>query len=234
MKLKNIDFEMCKKYLPFIIVGMCLLLFGGIYFVQASSIPNGKESNENVILKPEVDIDEVTNDTAQNVLVDIKGAVLYPGVYQLLVGSSVQDAIDMAGGLLENANTNVINLSKRVFDEMVIIIYTNEEIDAYKNEPDIETQFIYIEIPCECPDSMNDACINNDSASDDFSSEFLISINKASKEELMTLNGIGASKAEAIIQYRLENGNFKTIEDIMNVSGIGESAFEKIKNSITV
>ena len=140
----------------------------------------------------------------------------------------------MAGGLLENANTDVVNLSKRVFDEMVIIIYTNEEIDNYKAEPDVETEFIYIEIPCECPDSMNDACINKDSVLGDSTNQSLISINTATKDELMNLNGIGASKAEAIIRYREENGSFKTIEDIMNVSGIGELAFEKIKDSITV
>ena len=95
----------------------------------------------------------------EKVLVDVKGAVVNPGVYQLSVGCSVQDAIYMAGGLLDNSNTNTINLSKRVFDQMVIIVYTNEQINEYKKEPEVVTEFVYIETPCDCPDNMNDACI---------------------------------------------------------------------------
>ena len=139
----------------------------------------------------------------------------------------------MAGGLLESANTNVINLSKRVVDEMVIIVYTNEEIENYQKDSEVITEFVYIEIPCECPDTMNDACITEKEEIKNEENE-LVSINTASKDELMTLSGIGESKANSIIEYREEHGIFEAIEDIMNVSGIGESAFEKIKNQITV
>ncbi len=114
---------------------------------------------------------------------------------------------------------------------MVIIIYTNEQIEVY-NKEEIITEFIYIETPCECPDEMNDACINSSNTNE--STQSKISINIATKEELMTLTGVGESKAEAIIKYRDENGSFKDITEIKNVSGIGESAFEKIKDNITV
>lgn len=239
MNIMKIDFCKYKKYLPIGLIVLVFLVFGGVYLVHASSMPE-EDKTEEVITKEEIEIPEVTDDISlEKVLVDVKGAVVYPGVYSLSVGCSVQDAINMAGGLLEDANTKVINLSKRVFDEMVIIVYTNEQVDEYKKEPNVITEFVYIELPCECPDNMNDACIDMDTKTDDNTNENannskLISINTATKEQLMTLSGIGASKAEAIIKYREENGNFSNIEDIMNVSGIGESAFEKIKDNITI
>lgn len=234
MKLENINWQQHKKQILISIIIVLFVLFGGIYLVHASSVP--EESTKPEIIEKEITLDKETpsNDiNNEKVLVDVKGAVANPGVYQLSVGCSVQDAISMAGGLLENANTKVINLSKRVFDEMVIIIYTNEEIEAYQKAEEIITEFVYVEIPCECPDAMNDACIiENEEQKNEENS--LVCINTASKEELMTLSGIGESKANTIIAYRKEHGEFKEIEDIMNVSGIGESAFEKIKNQITV
>lgn len=230
MDFEIIDWKKHKKHIIVGIILLILVLFGGIYLVHASSVP--KEENGIPIVKQESKVDQESVSIDEKFLVDVKGAVANPGVYQLSKGCSVQDAIHMAGGLLDNSNTSTINLSKRIFDEMVIIVYTNEQIDEYKKDPEIITEFIYVEIPCECPDNMNDACIKekNEISAD----SNLISINTATKEQLMTLSGIGESKAKAIISYRDKNGNFKTIEDIMNVSGIGESAFEKIKNQITI
>jgi len=230
MILDKIDFDKYKKYIPIIIIFLILMLFGGIYLVHASSMPSNDDSEE--IIEEKTPIVDPIIVEEEKVLVDVKGAVLFPGVYQLSLGCSVQDAINMAGGLLESANTKVINLSKRVFDEMVIIVYTNSEVEAYKNEPEVITEYVYVEIPCECPDNLNDACIEE--KEDITKDEKLVSINIATKDELMTLSGIGESKAEAIIKYREENGKFLVIEEIMNVSGIGESAFEKIKDNITI
>lgn len=231
MKLENIEWQKYKKQLILGITIILLVLFGGIYLVHASSIPKEEEEVKTIetgeITKKEIDSNE------EKIIVDVKGAIVNPGVYQLSIGCSVQDAINMAGGLLENANTNVINLSKRLVDEMVIIVYTNEEIQAYQKETEIITEFVYIEIPCECPDTMNDACITEKEEIKNEESK-LVSINTATKQELMALSGIGESKASTIIKYREEHGEFKTIEDIMNVSGIGEAAFEKIKDQITV
>ena len=236
MKFRGIDWIKYKTHI--IITGIVLLLliiFGGMYFVHASSKPEEGES----ISVPKKEVEQIETEATVNetVLVDIKGAVVNPGVYQMNVGCSVQDVIYMAGGLLDTANTSVINLSKRVFDEMVIIIYTNEEIEATRTE-DVVTEFVYIEVPCECPDQMNDACVTpkeevkkpNDATEE----KSLISINKGTKEELMTLTGIGEAKAQAIISYRTDHGDFLDIADIMKVSGIGEAAFEKIKNQITL
>lgn len=226
----NINFKKYKKIIIISLVLLIVILSTGIYLVHASSIPEENvEINE--LEKEDVIIEEKQEVIADKILIDIKGAVVNPGVYQLSIGCSVMDAINMAGGLLENANTNTINLSKRLVDEMVIIIYTNEQIENYNKEK-VMTEFVYVEIPCVCPDTINNACIENNNTIDVKKDK--ISINTATKEELMTLSGIGASKAEEIIKYREANGNFKDIAEIKNVSGIGESAFDKIKDNITI
>ena len=167
-------------------------------------------------------------DSGDTVFVDIKGAVNNPGVYELDTGSRVIDAIILAGDLREDADTSIINLSKELKDGMFIIVYTKEEISTYKDKI-IPSKTIIKEIENKiiCPDTSNDACI-----SDNDKQTGLININTASIEELTTLPGIGESKAKKIIEYR-EETPFETIEDIKNVSGIGDSAFDKIKNNIT-
>lgn len=189
-------------------------------------------NKENIIIdKVDVSIDtDLDIESIQNNLlykVDIKGEVKKPGVYELEKDSRVIDVINKAGGLTSNADTKVTNLSKIIFDEMVIIIYSKEEVKNFsetkKNENIINN---------ECNSIPNDSCITNDNTKEENAFN-KISINTATKEELMTISGIGESKAIAIIEYRQDN-LFKTIEDIMNVSGIGESLFEKIKDYIKI
>ncbi|HHT38346.1 MAG TPA: hypothetical protein GXZ95_02890 [Mollicutes bacterium] len=165
--------------------------------------------------------------------VDIKGAVVNPNVYKVVDGSRIIDVINMAGGLKEGADTSVLNLSKKVNDEMLIIIYTAAEISEIKEGKKTITEVIkYIEKECFCPDpEINGAC-NNQGETKDNSQK--ININTATLQELMTLSGIGESKAQSIIDYRLSNGNFTSIDDIKNVTGIGESLFDKIKNNLTI
>lgn len=170
--------------------------------------------------------------SSDTVYVDIKGAVNNPGVYEMKKGSRVIDVIIKAGDLTENADTSILNLSKTVTDEMYIIVYTKEEIFAYKDKIIPSKKIIKeIEEKIICPDTDNDACItNNDKVSNVVNG--LVNINTASLEELQTVQGIGETKAKKIIEYR-ENNKFESIEDIKNVSGIGESTYEKIKDYIT-
>lgn len=151
------------------------------------------------------------------------------------------DAINLAGGLAENADTININLSKKLTDEMYIVIYTKEEIYNYKKNNEESKEVKCASFECICPDVNNNACItnnsNNEQKEDKNENQAIngkVSINTATKEELMTLTGIGEAKADAIISYRNENGLFENIEDIKNVSGIGDSIFEKIKDNITL
>ncbi len=164
--------------------------------------------------------------------VDIKGQVNNPGIYSLKEGSRVIDVIEASGGLTENANTTIINLSKKIEDEMVIIIYSNEEVNSFAKTKEVEKQVIEKCIKKDENSLQNDACINQSNEQSNTDNN-LININTATQEELMTLSGIGESKAKDIITYRSENA-FTSIEDIKNVPGIGESLFAKIKENITV
>ena len=162
--------------------------------------------------------------------VDIKGSVKTPGVYTVKEGTIINEVIELAGGLKKGATTKNINLSKKITDEMVIYIYTETELK--KKDP------IIIE-ECTVKTEYIDTCdktsiiTTEDNKTNTEVSNSMININTASKEELMTLSGIGESKAIAIIEYR-NNNPFKNIEDIKNVSGIGEAAYQKIKDSITI
>lgn len=214
----------------FILVLILLISIITLYF----------NNTKTVLASPEEK--EIVEEVLKKIRVDIKGAVTNPGVYELDENSRIMEVINMAGGLIEGANTSLINLSKKIVDEMVIIIYTNEEIENYKQskiktEYIYETEYVYIEVD-SCPDKVNQACINEykepEEANDEQSISNKININTASIDSLTTLSGIGNSKAQAIIDYRNQNGNFKDISELSNVTGIGNSIIEKIKDNITI
>lgn len=231
--------EIIKSYYKYIIVCIVIITLLGIsYLFYYNSNKEVKE--EPIILKKKEDTKEKEETKIENkkyIYVDIKGAVSNPNVYMIEEGKRVIDAINIAGGILENADTSILNLSKKLNDEMCIIIYTIEEIDQYRKQG-LETKEITKKLEEDLlqVNDYNDAQIkeNKTVTSSNNSANEKISINNATKEELLTLNGIGESKADAIIKYREENGKFKTIEDIKNISGIGDALFEKIKNNITV
>ena len=211
-----------KKYLfnIIIIILFCLLSYFVIYRINNL---NKKIDNKVVLNKQEKE--ENKNDSVEYVIVDIKGEVTTPGVYELIKGSRVIDVINEAQGLTSNANTRYINLSKILEDGDAIVIYSNDEIE--------KEELIEVTTPCVCED-VNSACIENNTNKENNQTSEKININTATQEELTSLSGIGESKAKSIIKYREENGNFKSIEDIMKVSGISENLFAKIKENITV
>ena len=175
-----------------------------------------------------------------NVYVDIKGAIKNPGVYEIEENKKVIDVVTLAGGLTDQADTSMVNLAKKVTNEMVIIIYTIEEVKKASTKDSIAK---IVDKQCICPQISNDACLNQESTKTESTTDNSttnntdnekININNATLEDLQTLSGIGESKAKAIIEYREENGVFEKVEDIMEVPGIGESLYEKIKDNITV
>lgn len=161
----------------------------------------------------------------RSIKVDIKGAVINSGVYELKEDSRIIDVIIKSGGLKEEADTSSINLSKKVFDEMVIIIPKKEQVnEEIKNDAIIgDEQNKENEIDSEIKE--------NDGIKTEDKEPNKISLNNATKEQLMTLPSIGESKALAIIEYR-QNKKFDNIEQIKEVSGIGNSLYEKIKEYI--
>ena len=206
-----------------------MLIIFYIVFVKVNLKSKEKNLVDNQVVINEVEKVEV--DLKDDlVYVDIKGAVKKPGVYKINSDKKIIDVITIAGGLMENANTDNINLSKKVTDEMVIIIYTDEEV---KNSNIVDTVIKVIDKECVCPNIQNDGCINTEINDSITNVNKTININTATLEELMSINGLGEAKAKAIIKYREENGYFKIIDDLLNVSGIGEALFEKIKEYIT-
>ncbi len=203
------------------------------------------ECTQNDIL---TNVSEKEEDITDKIYVDVKGSVKNPGVYELTNESIINDVIKLAGGFTKNAYKNNINLSKKVTNELVIYVYSKSEYQKLNVvEPEISECVCSTYDISECisngnsmivADSNSSSSSNNENSNDvklekNDNTNKLININTASLEELMTLNGIGESKAKAIIEYRTKS-KFQTIEDIKNISGIGDKAFEKIKDYITV
>ena len=149
----------------------------------------------------------------------VSGEVNDPGVYVVEPEMIVEDVIRLAGGFTDKADRNLVNLALRVRDELQVVVPTVGETVALPTVPP--------EIPRNVTDEDDDAAATPTIPA-------IININTASLEELDTLPGIGPSTAQNIIDYRTQNGPFAQIEDIMNVSGIGEGRFNDIKDLITV
>lgn len=191
---------------------------------------------------------------------DIKGNVKNPGVYEIKDNYTINDIIKASGGLKDNSYTNNINLSKKVTDEMVIYINSNEEINNIKKLNNCNCDPIITYKECK-PNTITSTRTRTsttqvknitETTSTKVTSKRtsnkttttiktttksitkIININECTYEDLLEINGLGPSKAEKIIEYRNTNGKFTKIEDIMNVKGIGESLFEKIKDFIKV
>ncbi len=211
-----------------------ILLIGCIYFFYQSKDDTEVKTNALSMVSEDSDNSKDIEDTEiKNFYVEIKGAVSKPGVYEVNSNNIVNDVIIRAGGFNEDAYTDNINLSKKLTSELVIYVYTQSEY-ASKNNPQDNTI-------CNCPSYDISDCLDSyksEISSDDDNSNKdvneIININTASKEELMMLNGIGSIKADDIINYRNINGNFNSIEEIKNVSGISDAIFNKIKDYITV
>ncbi len=241
--MKKIDDSLIIKVLIGIVIFLLLVIIALLVYVE----PCDEEINDNsniATIDNNKNEENFKDNVNTKVRVDIKGAVKKSGVYEVDIDACINDVLKLAGGLKSNASTKYINLSKKVSDEMVITIYTNNEVKKMENSE------IKINDECICPDIDIKECDNSsvivsngdysstkDDVIDNDSEEKVtkkISINNASKEELLQLSGIGESKALAIIEYRSKNNGFKKIEDILNVSGIGEALYNKIKDDITL
>jgi len=226
-----------KKYIVILIslfVAICSLAFS-FYYVYSNRCSECEVCETISILEEDIEEDNNESETINTIKVDVKGAVKTAKVYELPEGSIVSDAIILAGGINSNGTLENINLSKKLNDEMVIYVFTKEELEKKRSENEI-----VCEVPeCKCETIIINECIDDDlngsnNESSGTGNSKKVSINTASLEELLTLDGIGESKAKSIIEYREQNGKFHKIEDIMNVSGIAEEAFEKIKDYITL
>ena len=188
-----------------VIGGVLLLLVGvgGLLPKKEEAVEESEAVVEMTVLAEKTEV-STTQETV--IFVDIKGAVKNPGVYQMKVGDRVKDALDAAGGLTAEADSQKVNLAQRVEDQMVIVVPKVGEEGA--------------------------AAIPAGATSKEAAKEGKVNINTATVEELKTLKGVGEKKAEAIIEYRKKNGSFKTKEDLMKVRGIGKKLFDSFQERI--
>ncbi|MBI6070220.1 ComEA family DNA-binding protein [Clostridium perfringens] len=188
-----------------------------------------KEESNNIKEEKDSDIEsekegKKTSLSEEKIIVEIKGEVKKPNVYELKNGSRIYELIEEAGGPTDEADLSNINRALYLSDGQCIVI---KNINDVESEEANLNESLNAEVTNSIPtNSSGDKGEKNESSS--------ININTASKETLMTLNGIGESKAQAIIDYRDEIGGFKSVDDITNVSGIGEKTLEKIKDKISI
>ncbi|MGE8206177.1 helix-hairpin-helix domain-containing protein [Heyndrickxia sp. NPDC080065] len=194
-----------------IAVGVLLIV---IFFVFERSKENDFTSDNLELSMPNESkdfIEKAENEGGSDkklIIVDVKGEVVNPGIYEARPGDRIQDLITSAGGFQKRADQTQVNLAQKVKDEMVIYV---PKIGEQTNNSTTSSSTI------------------------NFSNEQeKVNINTAGSEELQTISGIGPSKAAAIIEYREQKGLFGKIEDIKNVTGIGDKTFEKLKELITV
>lgn len=215
------DNKNCTKRCFFVVLCSVMLLCGCgadgsddeiVMRFSAQEEPDTGQFGENMTCVSENSDDTALNVTnmsenSQKLFVHVCGAVANPGVYQMEPGSRLYEAVEMAGGLTDEADETCLNMARQLSDGEQVLILTKEETAA---------------IPRTTADSQGTQTPG------------LVNINTATMAELTTVSGIGESRAQAIIAYREANGSFRCIEDIKKVDGIKDGLFSKIKDQITV
>ena len=214
--------NLTKKQKVVVLVIAIVVAIGMIYFIyNKNQITDDVNLENDILVSENVAKEKSLNTTEENeVIIHIIGSVKNPGIVRLKEGSRIEDAIEAAGGLTENADISRVNLAYVVDDGTKIKIPSSQEEDIGDEE-------------IIGSGSGENIIIEENTTSSNKSSQ-TININKATETELQTLPGIGASLASRIIEYRSQNGKFGSIEEIKNVNGIGDSKFENIKDLISV
>ena len=208
--------EFLNKYKFFIIIGICLL---GFLIIFSSFVSNAnsdddafKKYNKKTEIKEDNNYKENEEKEEKEIAVYIGGAVEKPNVYKLVEGSRIQDLVKVAGGFLDTAESKDINLAQKLNDEDYIYVQSVGE-----NEVDITNNII---------GSESNSSVRKDGR---------ININKATVEELKSIDGIGEVRASKIVEYREENGPYKNIDQLKTIGArIGDKTFETIKDKVYV
>lgn len=253
-------FSKKKKIILGIIIGAIVLILS--YYIYAKEnddlvVSYNNEINEtsNTIIKENTnDVEDTQTNEKNTIVVHICGSVNKEGIVELKENSRISDAVAKAEGLKEDADISSINLAYVLEDGMRIYIPSKNDKEIYDNagnntnikenindssiiinnkKDDQTSKYVTKESGILSNENSNNNAINTDNSSNNATNE-KVNINNATQTQLETLPGIGPSTALKIINYRNENGKFKNIEDIKNVSGIGDGKFSKIKDLITV
>lgn len=209
--------EKIKEYKIIVICTGLGLLVGGFFLLKPAPQIPVKETNlqaevaavsKDSLTEKEVKKEEKEEPVEQDLItVDVKGAVKSPGIYDLPVGSRVNDAVQKAGGLTEQADSKSLNLAQKVNDEALVYVPTKGEEASQQS---------------------------GSGATSSTSKEKKVNLNKASLEELKQVKGLGGKRAQDIIDHREANGKFKSVDELKKVSGIGAKTIEKLKDYVTV
>ncbi|WP_226566805.1 helix-hairpin-helix domain-containing protein [Bacillus stratosphericus] len=201
-----------KKYSLYIIAGLMIMVTIILFFLvgkgQNSTEPSVLKENKERKLTLEEKQDNVGNEPS-SIVVEVKGAVRKPGVYMFQSDARVEEAIKRAGGFTSKADTFEINQAAKLEDSMMIYVRKQGEADTQRQT------------------AATDTSSGNEKSQG-------VNINQADATELQTINGIGPAKAEAIITYREEHGEFQQIEDLRNIPGFGDKTVERLKSQLTV
>ena len=209
--------EKIKEYKIIVICTGLGLLVGGFFLLKPAPQTAVKETNLQAEVaavskdsSTEKEVKEEKEEPVEQdlITVDVKGAVKAPGIYDLPVGSRVNDAVQKAGGLTEQADSKSLNLAQKVSDEALVYVPTKGEEAASQQTASGTTS------------SRN--------------KEKKVNLNKASLEELKQVKGLGGKRAQDIIVHRETNGKFKSVDELKKVSGIGAKTIEKLKDYVTV
>ena len=195
--------------------GIIVFVIG--YYIYSNTSSNSYEQLEEISVEQTTETVQNVENTEEEIVVHIAGQIKNPGIVRTTEGARVADIIDKAGGLTELADISNVNLAYIIEDGQKITIPSKTD----------ETNKEYIS-------SENGEGIIGLDSQETTTQNKIININKATKEELQQLQGIGESTATKIIEYRNQNGDFKQIEDLKNVPGIGDAKFEAIKGNIKV
>lgn len=234
-----------KKLL--LLLGLAVVLLCGASF-QYGRYLEGKEAAAEAVLanlaegvaevgqglEPAEDVPEALPDPEPEpepalIAVHVKGAVERPGLYELAEGSRVNDAL-AAAGLLAEANTDLVNLAATLSDGLEVVV----PFRLAGEETDWEALATEVNTGAGTSSGGNGSSTASSGSSGGSAYTGMVNINTDSKARLESLNGIGPAKAQAIIDYRTQNGPFASIEQIKNVSGIGSATYDKIKDRICV
>lgn len=202
-------FNQYKQYL--IIIVVVVAISAGYFINQQKTIAQEQKAFKTSLQKSSSQSKSLKSTSSNNkIFIDIKGQINHPGVYQLDNSLLINDAIKIAGGATADADLNQINLAQKLQDEMVIYIPKIGEENS--DQPATDHQ-------ADSTNSQSDSKIN---------------INSADLNQLQDLNGVGEKKAELIIEYRNQNGKFKSVDDLANVKGFGAKTIDNLRDQVTV
>ena len=230
------EFNKKQKIIVVIIGSMIIIAF--LYYIYTKEEDNIIYTEENVTENIAEDLEESEENTKEEInkiIVHVSGAVNKEGIVELEENSRISDAINKAEGLKENADTKNINLAFKLEDGMKIYIPTiGENIEGNEGNEQNQNANMIDETSKYVTSSSGVVQEEQTNKQSEEKQNEKVNINTATQTELETLPGIGPSTSLKIVNYREENGKFKTIEDIKEVSGIGDAKYENIKDLICV